>query len=50
MRPENGDVVHVFLPHSNVFRREVIVAEESIVSFVWPKWWLQKAAKEKLQQ
>jgi len=26
------------------------VGEESIVSFVRPKWWLQKAAKEKLQQ
>ena len=43
-------LVHVFLPHSDTFRREVIVAEESIVSFVRPKWWLQKAAKEKLQQ
>jgi len=27
-----------------------MVAEESIASFARPKWWLQKAAKEKLQQ
>ena len=27
-----------------------MVAEESIVSFVRPKWWLQKGAEEKLQQ
>ena len=40
----------MFLPHSNTFRREVMVAEESIVSFVRPKWWLQKGAEEKQQQ
>ena len=27
-----------------------MVVEESTVSFTRPKWWLQKAAKEKLQQ
>ena len=27
-----------------------MVGEESIVSFARPKWWLQKAAAEKLQQ